>query len=156
MCSILELPDPPLVHFENESYQNYLNFLQDLLLERESESEELDLEAQIIAVCEKILQMYLECAGTLSGKQKRSDQPVAHWILPLPSSKKEELAARSTLLLSALRALIGLEKYSFKRYISRFFPLLVDLVRSEHSSTEILSVLSEMFQSCIGPIIVES
>lgn len=156
VCSILELPDPPLVHFENESYQNYLNFLQDLLLERESESEELDLEAQIIVVCEKILQMYLECAGTLSGKQKRPDQPVAHWILPLPSSKKEELAARTTLLLSALRALIGLEKHSFKRYISRFFPLLVDLVRSEHSSTEVLSVLSEMFQSCIGPIIVES
>lgn len=157
VCNMLELSDPPVVHFENESYQSYLDFLNDLLLERRSSnSEDIDLEAQVVEVCEKILLMYVECAGTRSNNQKPADEPVAHWILPLLSAKKEELAARSTLLLSALRTLNRLEKDSFRRYISRLFPLLVDLVRSEHSSREVLPVLSDMFQTCIGPIIVES
>ncbi|XP_048492605.1 brefeldin A-inhibited guanine nucleotide-exchange protein 1 isoform X2 [Beta vulgaris subsp. vulgaris] len=156
VCNMIELSEPPVVHFENESYQSYLNFLSDLLLERPSASEDIDLEAEVVSVCEKILVMYVKCAGTHSSKPTPPDEPEAHWILPLLSAKKEELAARSTLLLSALQTLSRLEKDSFKRYISRLFPLLVDLVRSEHSSIEVLPVLSHMFQTCIGPIIVES
>ncbi|CAO2814800.1 unnamed protein product [Amaranthus hypochondriacus] len=153
VCNRLELSEPPVVHFENEAYQSSLNFLNDLMLERSSTSEDLDLEAQVVAVCERILEMYVDCAGTRSNK-KVDTEPKAHWILPLLSVKKEELAARSTLLLLALRTLSRMEKDSFKRYISRLFPLLVDLVRSEHSSTEVLPVLSDMFLTCIGPIIV--
>uniref|UniRef100_A0A803LGV1 SEC7 domain-containing protein n=1 Tax=Chenopodium quinoa TaxID=63459 RepID=A0A803LGV1_CHEQI len=156
VCNMLELTDPPVVHFENESYQSYLEFLNDLVLERPTTPKDIDLEAQLVAVCEKILVMYVECAGTHFSKQKPADEPEAHWILPLLSAKKEELAARSTLLLSALRTLTRLEKDSFRRYISRIFPLLVGLVKSEHSSREVLPILSDMFQTCIGPIIVES
>ncbi|XP_021846883.1 brefeldin A-inhibited guanine nucleotide-exchange protein 1 isoform X2 [Spinacia oleracea] len=156
VSNMLELTDPPVVHFENESYQSYLDFLSDLLLERQSyTSEDIDLEVQVVTVCEKILEMYVECAGTHSSKKRPGDEPEAHWTLPLLSAKKEELAARTTLLLSALRTLIRLEKDSFKRYVSRLFPLLVDLVRSEHSSREVLPILSDMFKTCIGPIIVE-
>ncbi|KAK9667084.1 hypothetical protein RND81_14G231700 [Saponaria officinalis] len=155
-CNMLDLSDPPVVHFQNESFQNYLNFLDDLLLERTSPSQDLDLEERTFLICEHILEIYLDCAGTHSNKQKPEDQPIAHWILPLPSTKREELAARTPLLLSGLRTLISFEKESLKRYLSRLFPLLIDLVKSEHSSGEVPLVLSDMFETCIGPIISES
>ncbi|GAB2267564.1 Protein big1 [Dionaea muscipula] len=173
VCSTLELSDPPVVHFENESYQNHLSFLQELLLSGNgngSESkEDLGVESELVDVCEKILHIYLDCAGirslnlNLNLKQKQqqptTDQnqtmAAVHWILPLGSAIKEELAARTSLLLSVLRALSSLEKDSFRRHISKLFPLLVDLVKAEHSSGEVLRMLSDMFQSCIGPIVLE-
>ncbi|XP_022727319.1 brefeldin A-inhibited guanine nucleotide-exchange protein 1-like isoform X3 [Durio zibethinus] len=154
-CSILELSDPPMVHFENEAYQNYLNFLQDLVKNNPSVSEEMNLESLLVAVCEKILQIYLNCADYQCVQQKSVDKPVAHWILPLGSAKREELAARTPLLVSALNALGGLERDSFRKYVSNFFHLLLDLVRSEHGSGEVQLVLSNLFQSCIGPIIMQ-
>ena len=144
-----------MVHFENESHQNYLNFLQNLL-DDSSQCKEINVEAELVSVCEKVLKIYLSCTGSLSVQQEKPiNQPVPHWILPLGSAKKEELAARSSLVVSALRVLSGMERDCFKRYISQFFPLLVDLVRSEHSSGEVQRVLSDMFQSCIGPVIIE-
>ncbi|PSS31559.1 Brefeldin A-inhibited guanine nucleotide-exchange protein like [Actinidia chinensis var. chinensis] len=155
-CAILEISDPPMVHFENESYQNYVNFLHGLLVNNTSFSEEMNIEPQLVSVCEKILQIYLECSGLRSAQQKPVDKkPELHWILPLSSVKKEELAARTPLIVLALRLLCGLESDSFRRHVSRLFPLFVDLVRSEHSSGEVQRVLSHMFQSCIGPIVMK-
>ena len=154
-CSILELSDPPMVHFENEAYQNYLSFLEDLVKNNPSVSEEMNLESLLVAVCEKILQIYLNCTDYPNVQQKCVDKPVAHWILPLGLTKREELAARTPLLVSALKVLSGLERDTFKKYIANLFHLLVDLVRSEHSSGEVQLVLSNIFQSCIGPIIMQ-
>ncbi|XP_057964106.1 brefeldin A-inhibited guanine nucleotide-exchange protein 1 isoform X2 [Malania oleifera] len=154
-CSILELSDPPMVHFENDSYQNYLCFLEYLLKDSPSVSSEMKIESRLVTVCEKILQMYLNCSRLQAADQRVVSQAVQHWILPLGSAKKEELAARTPLVVSALRVLGGLDRDSFRRHVSHFFPLLVDLVRSEHSSAEVQHVLSNMFESCIGPIIME-
>ncbi|OAY54721.1 brefeldin A-inhibited guanine nucleotide-exchange protein 1 isoform X1 [Manihot esculenta] len=153
-CSILELSDPPMVHFENESYQNYLNFLHDLLVDNPSVSKEMNIELQLVKVCEEILQIYLNCTGSQSTHQKPVNKQAVHWILPLGSAKKEELAARTTLLVSALHVLSDLERDSFRRCVPQFFPLLVDLVKSEHSSGEVQHILSNIFKSCIGPIIM--
>lgn len=155
VCSILDLSEPPLVHFENESYQNYLNFLQRLLVDNPSLSEEMNIEAQLVAVCQNILQIYLNCTASQPAQQKTGNRPVLHCIIPLGSAKKDELGARTSLLVSALWVLSGLERDTFKRHVSQFFPLLVDLVQSEHSSGEVQRVLSNMFQSCIGPIIMQ-
>lgn len=154
-CSILEISEPPLVSFENESLQNYLDFLHDLLLGSPSLAEELNIEPLLVSVCEKILQIYLDCCGSRSVQQKPFDhKPQLHWILPLSSVKKEELAARTPLTVSSLRILSNFESDSFKRYASQLFPFFVDLVRSEHSSREVHSVLSYIFQSCIGPMVL--
>lgn len=155
VCSILELTAPPVVHFENESYKNYLNFLQNALVDNPSLSEEMNIKAQLVAVCENILQIYLNCTELQSAEKKPTGQPVLRWILPLGTAKKEELATRTFLAVSALQALSGLEKASFRRHVSQLFPLLVDLVKSEHTSGEVQHVLSNIFQSCIGPIIIE-
>lgn len=154
LCSILELSEPPLVHFENESFQNYLDFLKRLLADNPSVSEEMNIEAELVAICKQILQIYLDCTGSQSAQVNSSDRPMLHCIISLGSAKKEELVARTSLLVSALWGLSGLERDSFRRYVSQFFPLLVDLVQSEHSSGEVQRVLSNMFQSCIGPIII--
>ncbi|XP_027089655.1 brefeldin A-inhibited guanine nucleotide-exchange protein 1-like isoform X1 [Coffea arabica] len=153
VCSILEVSDPPMVHFENESYQNYLNFLSDLLACNPSLYGEKNMEQQLLAVCEKILQIYLECAGE-SVQSKAANAPVHQWNLPLGSAKKEELAARTPLVLSVFRILSGLERDCFRKYIPRLFPILVNFVRSEHSSGEVQKVLSSIFESCIGPLII--
>ncbi|KAJ4966640.1 hypothetical protein NE237_018489 [Protea cynaroides] len=153
VCSILEIPDPPMVHFENESYQSYINFLRSILTDNPSLSEIMNIEPKLVAECEQILQIYLNCAGSIKGKP--GNQPVPHWRLPLGSGRKEELAARTSLAVLALEVLGGLERDSFRRYVSRFFPLLVNLVQSEHSSGEVQHVLGNIFQSCIGPIILD-
>ncbi|CAK7329053.1 unnamed protein product [Dovyalis caffra] len=153
-CFIAEVSDPPMVHFENESYENYLNFLLDLLNDNPSMSEAMNVEEQLAAVCEKILQIYLNCTGLQTQQQNPANEPVIHWILPLGSAKKEELAARTSLLLSALRVLSGLERDSFRAHARQFFPLLVDLVRCEHNSGEVQRLLSDIFRSCIGPLIM--
>ncbi|PPR97430.1 hypothetical protein GOBAR_AA23234 [Gossypium barbadense] len=149
-CSILELSDPPLVHFENEAYQNYLNFLQDLIKNNPSDVEKMNLESQLVAVCEKILQIYLNCTINQNTVQISVNEPTSRWVLPLGSAKREELAARTSLLVSALKTLSGLEKDRFRKYIASFFHLLVALIRCEHSSSEVQRVLSDLFQSSIG------
>lgn len=153
-CSILELSAPPVVHFENESFQNHLNFLQNLHVQHVVH-DEIDLEQELVAVCENVLDIYLNCAGPVSAFHKSDTLPVPRRKLPLSSAKKEEIAARTSLVISALQGLAGLEKDSFRRYIPRFFHLLVDLVRSEHTSGEVQLVLSNMFRSSVGPIIME-
>nr|XP_009612459.1 brefeldin A-inhibited guanine nucleotide-exchange protein 1 [Nicotiana tomentosiformis] len=154
-CSILEIPEPPLVYFENESYQNYLNFLHGLLVNNSSLVEKRNIETELVGVCEEILRVYLDCAGLNSVKRKPDDKATYLWNLPLGSAKKEELVARTPLVLSVLRILCSWQSDSFRRYISQLFPLMVDLVRSEHSSGEVQRELSHFFQSCIGPIIMK-
>ena len=153
-CSILEISDPPVVHFENESYRSYLNFLQNMLADSPSLTNATLVESELVVVCEQILHIYLKCTGAPSEK-KEPNQPVLHWILPLGSAKKEEVAARTSLVVSALEVIRGFERDLFKRCVQRLFPLLVDLVRSEHSSGEVQLVLSSILQSCIGPIIMQ-
>lgn len=153
-CSILELTEPPLVTFEIESLQSHLTFLQDLLFERPSVSKDINLEPQVVSTCQKVLKIYLHCSGHQFAKQTPISQRKAHWALPLGSSKKEELAARTPLLLAALRALRSLKGTFFRTNASQLFPLLVDLVKSEHSSGDVQSILSDIFQSCIGPIVM--
>lgn len=153
-CSLLEISEPPVVHFENESYQNYLKFLHTLLNDNSSLSEELSIVSQIVKVCQKILRIYLNCAGYQPKHQTPSNGLTLHWILPLGSAKKEELAARTNLAVLALRVLGSLDRDPFRRNLQCFFPLLVNLIRCEHSSGEVQQVLSDIFQSSIGPLIL--
>ncbi|KAF7841655.1 brefeldin A-inhibited guanine nucleotide-exchange protein 1-like isoform X1 [Senna tora] len=154
-CSVLEISGPPMVHFENESYLNHLNFLQSLLVRDPFVLDEMDIETEFVAVCENILVMYLNCTGFVSANNKSDARLVPHRKLPLSSAKKEEMAARTSLIISALQGLSGLRKDSFRKYIPRFFHLLVDLVRSEHTSGEVQLALSNMFHSSIGSIVME-
>ncbi|KAL7590051.1 hypothetical protein Lser_V15G39977 [Lactuca serriola] len=147
-CSILELSDPPVIHFENESYQNMLNLLHHLLATDPDLSSEMEIEPQLFATCEQIIKIYLNCS------KLEKQQEHVHWILPLNSAVKEELGARTGLLVSALRVLSEVENDIFRKYAARVFPLMVELVRCEHSSREVQMVLSELFQRCIGPIII--
>lgn len=153
VCSELEISGPPLVHFENESYRNYLTFLNDLLVNSPSLSEERNVEAELVSVCKKVLQIYLECSGFEYVSSKGVNKPTVHCILPLGTAKKEELAARTPIVLAVMRVLGSLERDSFRRHVSQLFPLFVDLVRSEHSSLEVQRVLGNIFQSCIGPLV---
>ncbi|XP_039062936.1 brefeldin A-inhibited guanine nucleotide-exchange protein 1-like isoform X2 [Hibiscus syriacus] len=155
ICSALEISEPPVVHFESEAYQNYLNFLQDLVKNNPSASRDMNLRS-LVAVCEKILLIYLSCTDyNYAADKKLVEMPVTHWILPLGIARKEKMAARTPLLVSALKALSCLERDSCRNYIADIFHLLVDLVRSEHGSTEVQHALSNIFQACIGPIIMQ-
>ncbi|KAK9164767.1 hypothetical protein Syun_005669 [Stephania yunnanensis] len=156
VCSILEVSDPPIVHFENESHQNYLNFLGAVLLNKSTVLGEMNVEYELVAVCEKIIKIYLNCAKCEPALTTNGKQTQLRWILPLGSAKKEELAARTSIVVLALHKLCSLEKNSFRNHVPQFFPLLVDLVRCEHSSGEVQHVLSDIFQTYIGPILLDS
>ncbi|CAN1305053.1 Brefeldin A-inhibited guanine nucleotide-exchange protein 1 [Linum perenne] len=151
-CSTMEISDPPMVHFENESYQNYLSLLQDLIVDKPWACKDMKVESRLVEVCIEILQIYLKCTGSPSSTSE--NRPVGQSVLPLGAAKKEEVVARTSLLVSALQGLSGLERETFGKHVKEFFPLLVDLVRSEHSSGEVQRALSNIFTSCIGPIVM--
>ncbi|KAG8058353.1 hypothetical protein GUJ93_ZPchr0002g23224 [Zizania palustris] len=152
-CSLLEVSEPAVTHFENESYESYLKLLQALLHDKPSMAEDMNIESQIMLVSEKILRKYLNCTGHgLSNDAYRRDRAL-HWILPLDTAKKEELSARTSLVLHVMRLLGGLERVCFRRNLSLFSPLLANLIRCEHSSGEVQLALYDIFQSSIGPII---
>ncbi|VVB10213.1 unnamed protein product [Arabis nemorensis] len=150
-CSIIELSEPPMLHFENDAHQNYLDVLQDLLTYSPGVSLELNIESQLITVCVKILKIYLKCTSFEGAELEETRQP-KNWILPMGAASKEEAAARSPLVVAVLKVLRGLKRDSFKRYAPIFFPLLVELVRSEHSSSQVPQVLSTVFQTCMDPM----
>ncbi|CAN0881033.1 Brefeldin A-inhibited guanine nucleotide-exchange protein 1 [Linum grandiflorum] len=151
-CSILEISDPPMVHFENESYQNYLSLLQDLIVDKPWACKDMNVESRLVEVCVEILQIYLKCTARPSSTTL--NRPVTRSVLPLGAAKKEELVARTSLLVSALQGLSGLDRETFGKHVMEFFQLLVDLVKSEHSSGEVQRALSNIFTSCIGPIVM--
>ncbi|KAF3595703.1 hypothetical protein DY000_02028220 [Brassica cretica] len=153
-CSILELSEPPMLHFENDTHQNYLDFLQDILTDNPGVSVELSIESQLITVCVKILKMYLKCTVFEGAELEETRQP-KNWILPMGAAAKEEAAARSPLVVAVLKALRGLKGDSFKRYAPTFFQLLVELVRSEHINSQVPQVLSTVFHTCMGPMMGE-
>ncbi|KAM0852329.1 hypothetical protein ACQ4PT_051816 [Festuca glaucescens] len=152
-CSLLEVSEPAVIHFENESYQSYLKLLQALLHDNPSLSRDMNIESQIMLVSEKILRTYLNCAGHEPSKDASGRDPVVHWALPLGAAKKEELSARTSVVLHVMRLLGGLERECFRRNLPLLFPLLANLIRCEHSSGEVQVALYGIFQSSIGPII---
>jgi brefeldin A-inhibited guanine nucleotide-exchange protein len=66
---------------------------------------------------------------------------------------KEELAARTSLVLEVMKLLGDLERDSFSRILPCLFPLLTDLIRCVHSSGEVQHALHNIFRSIIGPMI---
>ncbi|XP_051144321.1 brefeldin A-inhibited guanine nucleotide-exchange protein 1 isoform X2 [Andrographis paniculata] len=155
ICSIMEISHPPLVHFENESCKSYLNFLHEILTKNSSLSEERNVEAELVSVCKKVLQIYLDCSRPGNAFPEVINKPSTHCFLPLGSAKKEELAARTPSVLLVMQILGSQDRAFFRQYLSQLFPLFVDLVRSEHSSLEVQVVLSNIFRSCVGSIIVK-
>ncbi|CAN8327765.1 unnamed protein product [Cochlearia groenlandica] len=145
-CLVQNLTEPQLLNFENESNKTYLSFLQDMVTCNPSVSKELDLESRLVSECANVVEIYLKCTGQ---QQQQQTKPV-QWI---QSDRIEEATARTSLLVSSLEALCSLESESLKRHVPSFFPLLVDLVRTEHCSPQVPYVLSNVFKSCIGPIL---
>ncbi|KAM0918975.1 hypothetical protein ACQ4PT_008410 [Festuca glaucescens] len=152
-CSLLEASEPAVVHFENETYQSYLKLLQSLLHGYPFLSEDMKIESRILDACKQILRTYLKCAGHGQSDEASDSDPALHRVVPLGPAKKEELAARTPLVLQVMQLLSNLEKKSFRRVLPRFFPVLVDLIRCEHSSGDVQHALYTIFRSSIGPMI---
>ena len=65
---------------------------------------------------------------------------------------REEAAARSPLMVAALRALGSLESEAFCRHLRRIFPLLTRLISCPHSPPEVQRALTHLFATRIGPL----
>lgn len=154
LSSLLEIPEPPVVHFENECHQSYLKLLNKMLGDKVPAPEETRLESLIVSECQQMLNIYLICAKCGSEKQQSANKELKFQrILPLVSSKKEELAARTSLVVLAIKALGDLDGDAFRQNLKLFFPMLVKLLGCEHGSREVLLVLSGIFQSKIGAVL---
>ncbi|KAL5727977.1 Brefeldin A-inhibited guanine nucleotide-exchange protein 2 [Ranunculus cassubicifolius] len=150
--SITQMQDPPLLRLENESYQICLTFLQNLIRDRSSTREDLDVETYLIDLCKEILQVYLDTATP----GKVSEEERSHWLIPLGSAKRRELSARAPLIVSTLNAICELKDELFKRHLASFFPLFSGLIRCEHGSNEVQVALSDMLSTSVGPVLLQS
>jgi brefeldin A-inhibited guanine nucleotide-exchange protein len=153
--SMTQMQDPPLLRLENESYQICLTLLQNIVTDRSLNGDVA--ENYLVSLCKEVLQVYLTAAKPPHLVQASSAalaQP--HWLIPVGSTKRRELAARAPLVVSALQAICGLGDSSFEKNLGQFFPLLADLISCEHGSNEVQVALSNMLISHVGPILLQS
>lgn len=62
-CHRCQMPDPPLLHLESESYQASPNLLQNLIVDRSVNNKEVEAEAYLVELCEEVLHVYLETSN---------------------------------------------------------------------------------------------
>ncbi|MBA0559939.1 hypothetical protein Golob_016873, partial [Gossypium lobatum] len=148
-----QLQDPPLLRLENESYQFCLTFLQNLILDRPPRYEEAEVESHLVDLCQEVLLFYIESArsGQASQASETSANGQTQWLIPLGSGKRRELAARAPLIVATLQAICCLGETLFEKNLPQFFPLISNLVSTEHGSTEVQVALSDMLSSSVGP-----
>lgn len=155
LTSMTQMQDPPLLRLENEAYQICLTFLLNLAEDRPSNYEEADVESYLVKLCQEVLQFYIETAR--SGPTSESSVTgQAHWLIPLGSGRRRELAARAPLVVSTLQAIRCLQDPSFEKNLSFFFPLLSSLISCEHGSNEVQLALSDMLSLSVGPVLLRS
>ncbi|PSS24171.1 Brefeldin A-inhibited guanine nucleotide-exchange protein like [Actinidia chinensis var. chinensis] len=150
-----QMQDPPLLRLENESYQICLTFLQNLILDRPESYDDAEAESYLVDLCREVLQFYIEIArsGQIT-ESSSSGQP--HWLIPLGSGKRRELAARAPIVVATLQAICSLRDSSFEKNLAHFFPLLSRLISCEHGSHDVQVALSEMLSSSVGPVLLRS
>lgn len=156
---VTQMPDPPLLRLESESYQAYLALLQHLPLDKPALAKDVEVENRLVELCEEVLQVYLNTATAgpqppLPEKLEKPSNPL--WVIPLGSSRRRELVSRAPLVVATLQAISGLKDSSFEKHLRRFFPLLASLISCEHGSGEVQVALSDMFSSWIGPILLRA
>ncbi|KAL6867503.1 hypothetical protein ACP4OV_015527 [Aristida adscensionis] len=153
--SMTQMQDPPLLRLENESYQLCLTILQNIFLDRSPDDGSVEVvEGHLIGLCKEVLEVYLTTARP--AQLSSGVQPLGHWLIPVGSSKRRELAARAPLVVSTLQAISGLGDLSFEKNLAQFFPLLSGLISCEHGSSEVQVALSDMFSTWVGPLVLQS
>lgn len=149
-----QMQDPPLLRLEIESYQTCLTFLQNLAVDQPPFYEESKAGSQLVDLCEEVLKFYVEVACPPRSTSSSSNQ--AHWLIPIGSGRKRELATRAPLIVTTLQAICSLGDSSFEKNLTNFFPLFSNLISCEHGSSEVQVALSEMLGSSVGPILLRS
>ncbi|TYG93224.1 hypothetical protein ES288_A11G093600v1 [Gossypium darwinii] len=150
-----QLQDPPLLRLENESYQFCLTFLQNLILDRPPRYEEAEVESHLVDLCQEVLLFYIESARSGQASETSANGQT-QWLIPLGSGKRRELAARAPLIVATLQAICCLGETLFEKNLPQFFPLISNLVSTEHGSTEVQVALSDMLSSSVGPVLLRS
>ncbi|MBA0589579.1 hypothetical protein Gorai_018318, partial [Gossypium raimondii] len=150
-----QLQDPPLLRLENESYQFCLTFLQNLILDRPPRYEEAEVESHLVDLCQEVLLFYIESAHSGQASETSANGQT-QWLIPLGSGKRRELAARAPLVVATLQAICCLGETLFEKNLPQFFPLISNLVSTEHGSTEVQVALSDMLSSSVGPVLLRS
>ncbi|THU69394.1 hypothetical protein C4D60_Mb08t13950 [Musa balbisiana] len=153
--SMTQMQDPPLLRLENESYHSCVILLQNIVTDRHRNCD-LEAEASLVDLCNEVLEVYIRTATGQSGEASTGAQPISHWLIPVGSAKRRELAARAPVVVSTLQAISGLGDTSFEKNLARFFPLLAGLISCEHGSSEVQLALSDMLSTRVGPVLLRA
>ncbi|KAK4418757.1 Brefeldin A-inhibited guanine nucleotide-exchange protein 2 [Sesamum alatum] len=153
--SMTQMQDPPLLRLENESYQICLTLMQNLVLDRSPSYDESEVESYLVNLCQEVLQFYIDVAYTGQIPDSSVDGR-SHWMIPVGSGRRRELAARAPLIVATLQAICSLGDSSFEKNLSCFLPLLSTLISCEHGSNEVQVALSDMLNSSVGPVLLRS
>ncbi|RWW69496.1 hypothetical protein BHE74_00022912 [Ensete ventricosum] len=146
--SLAQMQDPPLLRLENESYHLCLVLLQNSAVDRPLNGD-VEVEAHLVQLCREVLEVYLKAAKGQPVVASTGAQPRTHWLIPVGSGKRRELAARAPVVVSTLHAISGLGDTLFRKNLALFFPLLSCLVSCEHGSTEVQVALSDMLNTWV-------
>ena len=82
---LTQLPEPPFLRLENESYLAYLIILQNLALDKPAVAKVLDFENRLLELCMDVLQVYLK---TSSVSVQSLPLMQSNLTIPLGSSRR--------------------------------------------------------------------
>ncbi|KAL0425870.1 UNVERIFIED_CONTAM: Brefeldin A-inhibited guanine nucleotide-exchange protein 2 [Sesamum radiatum] len=133
-----------------------LLLIQNLVLDRPPSYDESEVESYLVNLCQEVLQFYIDVAYTGQIPDSSSVDGRSHWIIPVGSGRRRELAARAPLIVATLQAICSLGDSSFEKNLSSFLPLLSTLISCEHGSNEVQVALSDMLNSSVGPVLLRS
>ena len=162
-----ELPDPPLLHLEVEAAQAYLSVLLTITAcGPESLKIEGDVENRLVTLCLHNLERFEQQSLAASAAAEAVAAGHDHFgsgdangaASALRISSAAALAAEnealSPLAVATLKALLSFSPEVFKNRIKDLFPLLTSLISCETAPPEVQRVLSEVFSSRIGSMMV--
>ncbi|URE01713.1 Guanine nucleotide-exchange protein [Musa troglodytarum] len=118
--SLTQMQDPPLLRLENESYHLCLVLLQNSVMDRPLNGD-VEVEAHLVQLCREVLEVYLKAAKGQPVVASTGTQPRTHWLIPVGSGKRRELAARAPVVVSTLHAISGLGDTLFRKNLALFF-----------------------------------
>eukprot|EP00879_Flechtneria_rotunda_P012887 GHRR01013459.1.p1 GENE.GHRR01013459.1~~GHRR01013459.1.p1 ORF type:complete len:271 (+),score=94.74 GHRR01013459.1:102-914(+) len=92
-------------------------------------------------------------ANGVSPRQSSSNKASWPGGVVVIAAPQLEYAAFAPVVVSTLKALNGLDELTFKQQLSRFFPVLTQLMSAEYATADVQRALSQLFLTRVGPML---
>eukprot|EP00898_Chlorokybus_atmophyticus_P004086 jgi/Chlat1/4679/Chrsp3S05617 len=161
VCTLEQVPDPPLLRLENEAVHAYMSVLLHMAATSISKGKgalapdvptgTFSVEDRLMTICMEVMQVFTSLVDPARLPRDTDRSVLAPAVLD--HLQRREVAARAPVVVATLLALRAFDDATFKSHLPKLFPLLVELIRCRHTQIDVQQALSELFVLRIGPLL---